>query len=71
MIYGEKTRLRRVEREDIPTFVRWFNDPDVRDFLTVYRPFSTAEEEKWFEGQLEDRDSELWLSGSSHGTPHI
>jgi RimJ/RimL family protein N-acetyltransferase len=70
MIYGEKTRLRRVEREDIPTFVRWFNDPEVRDFLTVYRPFSTAEEEKWFEGQLEDKDSELFAIETADGV-HI
>jgi hypothetical protein len=33
MIYGEQTRLRRIEREDIPTFVRWFSDPEVRDFV--------------------------------------
>jgi RimJ/RimL family protein N-acetyltransferase len=70
MIYGQKTRLRRVERDDIPTFVRWFNDPEVRDFLTVYRPFSTAEEEKWFEGQLDDRDSELFAIETADGV-HI
>ena len=29
MIYGERIRFRSVEREDIPTFVEWFNDPDV------------------------------------------
>ncbi len=45
MIYGEKTRLRRVERADIPTYVRWFNDPEVREFLTIYRPISIALEE--------------------------
>lgn len=70
MIYGEKTRLRRVEREDIPTFVRWFNDPEVREFLTMYRPISTAEEEKWFEGQLEDKDSELFAIETADGV-HI
>lgn len=70
MIYGEKTRLRRVEREDIPTFVRWFNDPEVREFLMMYRPLSTAEEEKWFEGQLEDQDSELFAIETADGV-HI
>jgi RimJ/RimL family protein N-acetyltransferase len=70
MIYGEKVRLRRVEREDIPTFVRWFNDPEVREYLTIYRPLSTAEEEKWFERQLEDTDSELFAIETADGV-HI
>jgi RimJ/RimL family protein N-acetyltransferase len=70
MIYGEKTRLRRIEREDIPTFVRWFNDPEVRDYLTVYRPFSTAEEEKWFERHLEDQNSEMFAIETADGV-HI
>ena len=70
MIYGKKVRLRRVEREDIPTFVRWFNDPEVREFLTIYRPLSTAEEERWFEGQLEDRESEMFAIETTDGV-HI
>ena len=70
MIYGQKIRLRRVEREDIPTFVRWFNDPEVREFLTLYRPFSTAEEEKWFEGQLEVENQELFAIETTDGV-HI
>jgi len=70
MIYGQKTRLRRVERDDIPTFVRWFTDPEVREFLTIYQPFSTAEEEKWFEAQLDDRDSEMFAIETADGV-HI
>ena len=46
MIYGKQTRLRRIERQDIPTFVRWFSDPEVRKYLMINRPISTAEEEK-------------------------
>ena len=70
MIYGEKTRLRRIEREDIPTFVRWFGDPDVRSFLLVNSPISHAQEEKWFERKLEDDDSELFAIETLDGT-HI
>lgn len=54
MIYGDGVRLRAIEREDIPTFVRWFNDPEVRDFILMHRPMSLAGEERWFEG-LADR----------------
>jgi RimJ/RimL family protein N-acetyltransferase len=70
MIYGEKTRLRRIERADIPTFVRWFNDPEVREFLTMYRPISIAEEEKWFEEQLGVKDQELFAIETTDGV-HI
>ena len=70
MIHGQKTRLRRIEREDIPTFVRWFNDPDVREFLLINRPLSMAEEEQWFERQLQAGDSEIFAIEASDGV-HI
>lgn len=60
MILGQKTRLRAIEREDIPTFVRWLNDPEVRHYLEVYLPMSQAEEERWFERQLEDDSSRVF-----------
>lgn len=49
MIYGERIRFRGVEREDIPCFVEWFNDPEVTEGLTMYLPMTTADEESWFE----------------------
>jgi len=52
MITGKRVRLRAIEREDIPTFVRWLNDREVTQFLLVNSPFSKAMEEEWFEGQL-------------------
>ncbi len=60
MIYGEKVRLRGIEREDIPTFVRWFNDPEVRQYLLMYEPMSKVKEEKWFESGLERRNDFLY-----------
>jgi len=56
MIYGDRVRLRAIEREDIPRFVRWFNDPEVRRYLTAYEPMSRVKEERWFEGYLSRRD---------------
>jgi len=52
MIYGDKIRLRAPEREDIPCFAAWLNDPEVRAGLLLYLPFSVAEEEVWFENML-------------------
>lgn len=53
MIYGERVRLRAIERSDIPTFVRWFNDLEVRWYLLMYMPLSTAQKEQWFENMLQ------------------
>jgi len=52
MIYGKRIRLRAPERLDIPLFVKWLNDPEVRRGLARYLPISAAEEEKWFESML-------------------
>jgi len=49
MIYGERIRLRGVEREDIPLFVKWLNDPEVMEYLMMRLPISTADEMHWFE----------------------
>jgi RimJ/RimL family protein N-acetyltransferase len=55
-IVGKKTRLRAIERSDIPPFVHWLNDPEVTQYLAMYMPMSQAQEERWFEAQLEQRD---------------
>jgi len=54
LIEGEDVRLRPVEREDLPRFAEWFNDPEVRRYLDMYLPFSLAQEERWFE-HLQER----------------
>ena len=53
MITGKRIRLRAVEREDLPFFVTWLNDPEVIKGLFIYLPLSSTEEERWFE-QLAD-----------------
>lgn len=60
MLYGERVRLRAIERTDLPTFVRWFNDPDVRQFLLMSEPMSMAMEERWFENRLSRTDDYLF-----------
>ncbi len=52
MIYGNGIRLRAIEKNDLPLFVRWLNDPEVRYGLMLYLPLSQAEEEQWFETML-------------------
>lgn len=49
MIIGEQIRYRAIEKEDLPKFVKWLNDPEVRQGLSMTMPLSLAEEENWFE----------------------
>jgi len=52
MLYEGRIRLRRNERRDIPQFVEWLNDPEVRRYLLMNMPISQANEEQWFENML-------------------
>jgi RimJ/RimL family protein N-acetyltransferase len=70
VIYGDRVRLRHVEREDLPRFVEWLNDPEVRHGLAMYLPLSNAEEENWFEDTLKREGEERPLAievGDSDG----
>jgi RimJ/RimL family protein N-acetyltransferase len=73
MIVGKKVRLRPIERDDLPRFVEWFGDPEVRRHLLMYLPFSLAQEERWFEnllGRLE-RQTDVLLAIETADGVHI
>jgi len=58
MIIGERIRFRGVERDDLPTFVKWLNDPEVRQGILIHQPISQVREENWFEGMIKRPDDE-------------
>lgn len=49
MLSGKKVLLRPIKRSDISHFLKWFNDPEVTQYLTIYLPLTEMEEEKWLE----------------------
>jgi diamine N-acetyltransferase len=53
MITGNRIRLRAPERSDIPSFVRWINDPEVTAGLIISLPMSLVEEEAWFDNMIQ------------------
>jgi len=59
MLQGQKVRIRAVERLDLPDFVRWFNDPEVTEFLDVETPMGMEQEIAWFE-KLELSEMEVY-----------
>ena len=60
MILGQRIRLRPVEKDDLPRFVKWFSDPEVRAYLAIYMPFSQGQEERWYERNLTASDAQAW-----------
>jgi RimJ/RimL family protein N-acetyltransferase len=49
MLKGEKVLLRPIKRSDITNFLKWFNDPEVTQYLSMYLPMTEMAEEKWIE----------------------
>ena len=52
IIRGERVFLRASERSDVPTFVRWLNDADVKRNLAGRAPMSEAAEIQWYDRML-------------------
>jgi len=61
MLYGKRIRLRGNERSDLPKFVEWLNDPQVRHYLSMSMPISQVSEEQWFENMLKRPSEEQSL----------
>jgi RimJ/RimL family protein N-acetyltransferase len=54
MIQGERIILRAIERQDLPNYVQWLNDPVVLEYFGRHMSLSLAEEESWYERMLQD-----------------
>jgi RimJ/RimL family protein N-acetyltransferase len=52
MIKGKRVRLRAIDRNDVPIFVPWLNDEEVRENISIYIPLSITQEEEWFNDML-------------------
>ena len=52
MIIGDGIRFRAIERSDLPRYVNWLNDPEVRQYINLFHPISLAFEEQWYEKMI-------------------
>jgi diamine N-acetyltransferase len=62
MILGKRVRLRAIDRKDLPLFVTWLNDPEVRENISIYVPLSINQEEEWFNSMLKQSIEEQPLT---------
>lgn len=52
---GELVRLTALRRDDLPTYTRWFQDYEMRRYLSLVAAPATAEqEEAWYERAVKD-----------------
>ena len=73
ILEGELVRLRPMQPGDLPKFVEWLADPEVRRWLAnVQQPPTMQDEMDWYESTRENPDNVLWsietLDGQLVGT---
>ncbi|MEK7466646.1 MAG: GNAT family protein [Planctomycetota bacterium] len=56
---GNRLDLRPISMADAEIFVRWFNDPDVSQYLGRDVPITLEEEKKWIEGRAGDAGNQI------------
>ena len=57
-LISKRLRLRAAEKEDVTSFLRWVNDPEVTENLLLVSPISRVEEEHWYELMMKQPSSE-------------
>ena len=67
ILTGRNIRLRAPALEDLPTFTRWFADPEVTRYLLRRYPPSPAQELGWFEGMAASEKDLVWAVSMKEG----
>lgn len=56
MLRGKRAKLSPIKRHHIESFLKWFNDPEITQYLIAYRPMTRMAEEEWIEN-LKNNDN--------------
>jgi RimJ/RimL family protein N-acetyltransferase len=60
---GKRVILRPLNKEtDLPSILRWINDPETRQFIAAYLPSSLEAEEQWLDDLLKKKASDIVLA---------
>lgn len=68
---GRKVNLRPVLKGDLERCMKWVNDPELRDLISGYFPYSMHDEEKWLENVSKDKPNSLTLAIETSAGVHI
>jgi RimJ/RimL family protein N-acetyltransferase len=61
MLKGNSVVLRPFQRSDLPHFLKWFNDPEVTQYLTFYLPMTEMAEQKFIENMANFTASDVYF----------
>ncbi|MFX1322441.1 MAG: GNAT family N-acetyltransferase [Promethearchaeota archaeon] len=61
MLKGKKVILAPPKREYIDSYLKWINDPEITQYLLIFKPITKEMEEEWFES-LKDRENDVLFS---------
>ena len=61
MIKGTRVELAPLDRKHIDVFLKWFNDPEITQYLLMYKPLTRDMEEEWFDN-LKKRENDVFFS---------
>jgi RimJ/RimL family protein N-acetyltransferase len=61
VLRGTKCTLRPPRKEELSTYQRWFEDPEVIYFTPRTNPLSDSQEEEWFNRVGEDPNAVQWV----------
>ena len=56
MIKGKRIKFAPLERKHIDVFLKWFNDPEITQYLLMYKPITRDWEEEWFDALKHKED---------------
>ena len=57
MIDGKNVRLGPLKKEYLPHYVKWFNDPEMLQYLMMIRPMTLENEEQWYENAINKQNA--------------
>ena len=60
-ILGEQTKLRPIERSDLPKIQTWRNSQSLTKYFREYRLFSLDQKESWYDSMIKDNRFEFFI----------
>lgn len=69
MIKSKRVTLRPIERDDLPRYVTWLNDPEVSHHLRLYLPLNLDDETDWYEQQRKDNTTQNFAIVNEQNEP--
>ncbi|MHA1720138.1 MAG: GNAT family N-acetyltransferase [Promethearchaeota archaeon] len=54
MFKGKKVELGPLKKQYIPIYVKWFNDPEMLQYLTMIKPMNLENEEEWYQNAIKN-----------------